>query len=242
MPVARGALAALLLAASADAAAQPKITWDPDLAFEWDRKNYERVLGELVQRGFERACQGTGIAAKPPEVHVLTRARYEERFGSGAVWNQGAHYHAGAIWVNGGARLDDAVAGLFVHEMTHAVLDHRGTGYLLPTWVNEGLAERLKWTSRGLEDLAPNQVWELKGALGQGQLLPLQARGYLSRFGYLQSYAAVLYVERKIGRERLLAIVRKTLAGEPFERALDAETRWTQTQLERAFRDWVDHL
>lgn len=152
--------AAVLVLASVGAGAQVQISWDPDLAFEWDR----------------------------------------------------------------------------------AVLDHAGTAHRLPTWVNEGLAERLSWKRRGLEDLAPNQVWELKGALGEGRLLPLPARGYLTPFGYLQSYAAVLFLERKVGKERLLAIVRRTLDGEPFERALDAETRLTPAQLERELASWVEHL
>ncbi|HEY6006392.1 MAG TPA: hypothetical protein VIV57_26165 [Anaeromyxobacter sp.] len=243
----RAAVAAVLAAvvlvpASGRAGAEVKIAWDPDLAFEWDRKTYERTLRETVQRGFEDASAGLGLAAPPPSVHVVTRARYEARFGTADAFDQGARYERGAIWVNGGRRLDDRFAGLLVHEMTHAVLDGERTGHLLPTWVNEGLAERLSWKRRGLEDLAPNQVWELKGALGQGRLLPLPARGYLSPFGYLQAYAAVLFLERKLGRERLLAVVRRTLGGEPFERALDAEARLTLPQLERELASWVDHL
>jgi hypothetical protein len=243
----RSALAAVLavlafVPASGRAGAQVRIAWDPDLAFEWDRKSYERTLRDLVQRGFDDASAGLGLAAPPPSVHVVTRARYEARFGSADAFNQGARYEDGTIWVNGGRRLDDGFAGLLVHEMTHAVLDGGRTGHLLPTWVNEGLAERLSWKRRGLEDLAPNQVWELKGALGEGRLLPLPARGVLSPFGYLQAYAAVLFLERRIGRDRLLAVVRRTLGGEPFERALDAEARLTPGQLERELASWVDHL
>jgi hypothetical protein len=243
----RPALAAVLavlalVPASGRARAPLSIAWDPDLAFDWDRQSYERTLREVVQRGFDDASAALGLAAPAPSVHVVTRARYEARFGTAEAFNQGARYEGGAIWVNGGRRLDDRFAGLLVHEMTHAVLDGERTAHLLPTWVNEGLAERLSWRRRGLEDLAPNQVWELKGALGQGRLLPLPARGTLSPFGYLQAYAAVLFLERRIGRERLLAVVRRTLGGEPFERALDAEARLTVAGLERELASWVDHL
>ncbi len=40
----------------------------------------------------------------------------------------------------------------------------------------------------------------------------------------------------------MLAIVRRTLEGEPFERALDREVRWSVSDLEREFVGWVDHL
>jgi hypothetical protein len=38
--------------------------------------------------------------------------------------------------------------------------------------------------------------------------VPLPARDVASRFSYLQSFAAVLYLERKVGKDRLLALVR----------------------------------
>lgn len=54
--------------------------------------------------------------------------------------------------------------------------------------------------------------------------------------------AAVLFVEKRAGRDKLLAVVRRTLDGEPFEQALDRETRWSMVDLEREFADWVEHL
>jgi hypothetical protein len=146
------------------------------------------------------------------------------------------------VYVNGGSRLDDWLAGTLVHEITHALVDSRGTGHLLPTWVNEGFAERLSWQRRGLDALQPNQVSELQVALRGKRLTPLPTGPALSHFGYLQSYAAVLFVETKRGRETLLAVVRRTLRGEPFEKALDAETRWTVETLERDFASWIEHL
>ena len=64
----------------------------------------------------------------------------------------------------------------------------------------------------------------------------------LARDQYLHCYAAVLFLEKKAGKEKLLAVVRRTLEGEPFERALDGETRWSTVDLERELVDWVEHL
>jgi hypothetical protein len=59
---------------------------------------------------------------------------------------------------------------------------------------------------------------------------------------YLQFYAAALFIEKKVGKDKLLAVVRRTLQGESFEHALDQEVRWTIRDLEREFAAWVDRL
>jgi len=238
----------LLLAACgpAAAAADPprvEIAWDQDLAFDHDRENYQRMLSGIVEGAWRMAQDETGLAPRRAvKVLVHSRAGYERAFGTGAAWNRGAHYSRGEIHVNGGNRLDDRFAGGMAHEMVHAVLDHQGTAWRLPTWLNEGLAELVGWKRMGLEDLAPNQVEELKYAGRRRVLTPLPLRGHLTHAGYLQCHAAVLFVEKKAGRDKLLGVVRRTLEGEPFERALDRETRWSMADLEREFADWVEHL
>jgi hypothetical protein len=234
---------ALLLLAGPGRAAEPVITWDKDLAFEWDRANYERILREVVLAGDAEVTAWLGLRPdRPIRVEVLTRARYEARFGSDAAWSQGAHYRDGAIHVNGGARLGGFFEGLIFHELTHAVLDHRGNAHVLPTWLTEGLAERLGYRRRGQTALATTQVGQLEDALEHGLLLPLPRRGPLTRFGYLQSFAAVLYLEQKLGRDQLLRVVRRALELGSFEKALDLELRWTQRDIDDGFRSWVDHL
>lgn len=220
----------------------PEIAWDQDLAFEHDREHYQRMLAGIVDEAWRLAQAETGLSThRTVKVRVHSRAGYESAFGTGAAWNRGAHYSRGEIHVNGGNRLDDHFAGGMAHEMVHAVLDFQGTAWRLPTWLNEGLAERVAWRRKGLSDLAPNQVEALEYAGRQRLLTPLPARG-LAREQYLHCYAAVLFVERKAGKEKLLALVRRTLEGEPYERALERETRWSQADLEREFANWIDHL
>lgn len=220
-----------------------EIAWDQDLAFEHDRESYQRTLSGIVEDAYRQASAETGFALRRGiKVRVHSRAGYEGAFGSGAAWSQGAHYRRGEIHVNGGNRLDDRFAGGIAHEMVHAVLDHQGTAWRLPTWLNEGLAERAGWRRQGVDGLAPNQVLEIQYHGRQRALVPLPAQGHLGRAGYLHAWAAVLFVEEKAGREKLLAVVRRTLEGEPFEKALDRETRWSVADLEREFADWVEHL
>jgi len=64
----------------------------------------------------------------------------------------------------------------------------------------------------------------------------------MTHFRYLQSFAAVLFLEKKLGKEQLLAVVRRVLEHGTFEQALDAELRWTMKHVEEEFSYWVDHL
>jgi hypothetical protein len=239
----RTALAALALVAAAAARAAPiQISWDPELAFDYDRANYEKGLRELVEQGYAMVSAETGLSLERPlQVKVLTGAHYENQFGTQAAWLQGARYSAGAIHVNGGSRFTEGFAGLLVHELTHAVLDHRGTARGLPLWLNEGLAERMSWRRKGVEDLSFAQRTELRRAAAEKQLVPLPAWGQVT-FTYLQCYAAALFFERKQGKDVMMQVIRRTLDGEPFERALDHETRWGMEDFHREFVGWVEHL
>ena len=107
---------------------------------------------------------------------------------------------------------------------------------------DEGLCERLSWSRRGLEAPAPNQVAELRQARERNALVPLPREGELSRLDYLRSWAAVVFLERRVGRDRLLAVVRATLAGEPFDRALARELSLTPDEVDRDFAAWVGTL
>lgn len=236
------AVCVALVAAAPARAADIQISWDPALAFEWDRANYERLLRQAVARAEADVTAWLGMEHRRAlRVEVVTRPQYERRFGQ-AVWTSGARYASGAIWVNGANRLDDGFGALMVHEMVHAVLDDRGTGGALPAWLNEGLAMRLGFRHQGQESLTFPQINQLEDGLEHKLLLPLPARGGLSQFGYLQSYAAVLFLEQKLGRDGLLRVVRRALKEASFERALDAELRWTMREIEEGFRYWVDHL
>jgi hypothetical protein len=240
--VRRLALVALLVSARAGAA-EVDIAWDPGLSFDFDREHYEALLQQIVSQGYQEASAFVGLSReKPLRIFVYTHEHYEKEFGTSAEISRGAHYSRDAIYVNGGSRLDGHFAGTLAHEMTHALLDYRGTGHTLPVWFNEGLAERVSFLRQGLADLATNQATSIKDAREHGFLTPLQGKNYLSRFGYLQSYAAVLFLEQKLGRKVVLAVAKRTLEGAPFERALYQETQWTQAELEQAFSEWSDQL
>jgi hypothetical protein len=233
------ALAAECLCSIA-AAQEVQITWDSDLSYDFDRDHYQELLKQIVNQGYAAASGFLGITREGPlHVYVYNKEHYEKVFGEDAGRRRGAHYSRNGIFVNGGNRLDGRFAGEIAHEMTHAVLDYRGTARRLPAWFNEGLAERVGWGQKGLVGLAGSQADQLRNAAEHGELPPLQSKEPLSSFQYLQSYAAVLMLEQKVGHEGLVRIAKKTLDGEPFENALRQETHESVAELERALAAWL---
>lgn len=235
--------AAALATALAAGATEVAVSWDADLAPPSDPAAYERQLRAIVADA--RARVVTALGMEPGSLlslKVHSRAGYERRFGAEAAHRDAARFVGEVVHVNGGARLDDRFAGLVVHEMVHAALDARGTASALPRWLDEGLAERLSWIRRGQGFPAPNQVAELKQARERKELVPLPRAGELSRLEYLKSWAAVVFLEGKVGRERVLAAARATLGGEPFEKALRRECALSPEELDGAFDAWVGGL
>jgi hypothetical protein len=244
--VRRSALGALLAACLLGGAArggEVSITWDRELAFDFDRSQYQTSLEQIVSQAYRAACGFLGWSREGTlRVAVLTHDHYEKQFGSDAESSQGACYSGGEIFVNGGNRLDGLIMREIAHEMTHAVLDYRGTAHRLPTWFNEGLAERVGWSQRGLSALEPIQAQELKNAAEHNSLPPLQIRGPLSPLGYLHSYAAIVFLEEKATRPEILRIAKKTLEGSPFDAAFRDATHWSTADLDRALSAWAERL
>ncbi len=241
--LAAAGLATALAAASPVRGADVAIAWDPDLARPDDRAAYERTLRGMVQDARARVVAGLGMEPGPElTVKVHSRAGYERAFGADAAREDAARFVGEVVHVNGGARLDDRLAGLLVHELTHAALDAGGKARTLPRWLDEGLAERLSWQRRGQDGPTPGQAAELKQARERKELVPLPADRELDRSGYLRSWAAVVFLERRYGRDRVMATVRATLGGEPFEKALRRELSLSTGELDRDFAAWVGGL
>ena len=243
-PWIRTCLSALVLALSTSArAGDVAVSWDPDLARPADREAYERRLLEIVRDARARVASDLGL--EPPialTVNVHSRAGFERDFGARAAGREGARIVGEVVHLNGGSRLDDRFAGLLVHEMTHATLDARGTAAALPLWLDEGLADRASWSLQGQSEPSPGQATELRQAHDRRALLPLPTAGELSPLQYLTSWAAVVFLEKRFGREKVMATVRATLGGEPFERALRKETGMSISDVERAFDAWAGGL
>ncbi len=214
------------------------IEWDPSLAFERDRKAYGEQLRSIVDACVPRVSKAIGLPLKRAlRIKVHTPAAYERIFGRVASQTRSAHYQAGAVHVNGGSRLDGRFSGVLEHEVVHAVLDHAGTSRRVPTWLNEGLGELLRYELLGSRRLEPSQAQEMR-RLAPTLRLPM-SQPMRGAQDYLISYAAVRFIDEKWGRAQLLRLVRSTLAKGAFGDRIMDELALHETVFRRRFVKWL---
>ncbi len=178
---------------------------------------------------------------RPLVISVLSRQTYVSKFGEDRGANHGGHYSNGRIYINGGNNLERGFQARLRHEFVHARLDGSGTARRLPLWLNEGLAEIVKYDALGSNTLADNQFADLKELAKLGQLLPLPTAGDPSRTDYFRSYAAARFLLERFGGDRVGAMLRAVLRpqGVPLSAAFESELGTSLDAFQSAFTEWA---
>jgi hypothetical protein len=133
---------------------------------------------------------------------------------------------------------------VLAHEITHELLEQLAQpwGDRLPRWFHEGMAQVLAGDTYldASEDLV---VWRIPV---DNLLLPFSEleRGFprdpvLLRLAYAQSFSYVKWLEGQLGRDGLLALVKKIDDETTLLRALVIATGRNTSQLEDAWRDYL---
>lgn len=225
-------LAIVCAAASSNA----QITWDPSSREEAEKIGLVSALETESQQALAAITATLGLTLKRPiQINVHSADTYRKEFGAERGDNWWAHYFRGKIQINGGTPLNSGSIDLLYHEMAHAVVDHDGTGYRLPSWFNEGLAEYFSYSARG-RTLDEVQHLYLKDAINNRELGPVfSIQGKLSHLQYLQCYGAVWDLIQRIKMSGITNIVTETLQGTPFD---DVFTRVLGTSV----KNWDEKL
>jgi hypothetical protein len=204
---------------------------------------YGEHVAQVLERVREHMLRELGLAlSQPLEVKLYTRAHYlqnyEHRFGFATVG-----FYDGTIHVVSARHPRDELFALLVHEYGHALFQDALGGHQ-PFFLNEGICDREEERARGRRQLSRGEWRQLLDALREERWIPFQSlvRGFGGLAGerallaYLESRAAVELIEKQrpgaIGR--WLARCRE---GQPWERALRAETGWDMSGLERALQE-----
>jgi hypothetical protein len=215
----------------------------------YDHRLAGRAYGEEVARQIEgirgRLSKTLGrTLSRKLEVQLYTRRQYvdahQHRFGFSTVG-----FFDGVIHVVAGRHPRSELEALLTHEYAHALFEDALGGHR-PFFLNEGVAEREEERVRGRTGLVRAQWWKLLEAIRMGTWIPLPR--LVDGFGGLEeTRAALAYLESRAAVELLegrdpRAISRwlqRCAAGEPWQRALVAETGWDVAGLDGALREDV---
>ncbi len=201
------------------------------------------VLRFLLEARTELGARLGVVPAEPLGVVFYGKAAYmsahRHRFSFQTVG-----FFDGRIHVASHAHPAGELRALLFHEYAHALF-HEYTGGDRPLWFNEGLAVLLERASQGLGGLTRSERVSLRARDHEGRWIPLrrlaQSFSGLSdqdaRASYLESAAAVAWIEARTSRSQRRHLLERLRAGVADDDVLRELFQLDTAGLERAVRE-----
>jgi hypothetical protein len=222
---------------------------DIDRASGWRGSvQFERDLLETLELAHDRLDQLLGLRPpRPITVMVYDPAIFDAQF-AGLFRFAAAGFYGGDIRIRGDTRVTVSLERVLHHELVHAAFDSTAPSFVLPGWVNEGVAEWFEARSLGKRRLSGRESAYLVNAAQHGSLLPLASLSAPSfahlgpeRAGmaYLQSYALIEHLVRRHGEADLRRFCMELVRSRDLTRSL---ARIFKTDLGKLERDFANGL
>ena len=207
------------------------------------RRFEQQILAEL-ERAYDRLDDLIGL--RPPrkvDVVIYDPILFDQQFAGFFRFAAAGFYH-GVIRIRGATQLHVGLSAVLHHELVHAAFDAAAPSYVLPGWINEGVAEWFEARTQGKRHLSPGQLGYLQQADGQGVLfsleqLSLPSFGDFSRnaatLAYVQSYGLVEFLAREYGEGSIREFCLELARTRNLERSLKRVFNINSAALEERF-------
>lgn len=150
-------------------------------------------------------------------------------------------------------RNEDSVKGLLAHELTHAVINLKTNGYYAPTWVHEGLAQYLEYSTRygSPETLRSDFESILQSDFIENDLyIPLnKIPSYMRSSGdkdvsraYVASYIAIRCLVDNYGEQSIDKLLTAYGEGKGIKDAVKEATGISYEKFQNEYKGWAGNL
>ncbi len=207
-------------------------------------RNFEQqVLAEL-ERAYDKLDAYLGLRPGRKIEVVIYDSRIFDQLYAGAFRFSAAGFYHGVIRVRGATALDVRLSRVLHHELVHAALDAAAPSYVLPAWLNEGLAEWFESRTQGKRHLTGAEWAVLKSAKSNGVLFSLAGLsrpsfGHMDQaaanLAYLQSYAMLEFLARQRGERSLREFCERLMRTQNLARSVKHVYRADLPTLEARF-------
>ncbi len=202
-----------------------------------------QILAEL-ENAYDQLDDFLGLRPRRRiEVVIYDSGVFDQQF-AGAFRFAAAGFYHGVIRIRGVTELDVGLSRVLHHELVHAALDAAAPSYVLPAWLNEGLAEWFEARTQGKRHLNGREQAILSGARSNGTLfsfasLSTRSFGHLepnaAYLAYLQSYGMVEFLVNQRGERSLREFCDRLMRTRNLERSLKHVYRANLQTLEARF-------
>jgi hypothetical protein len=207
-------------------------------------RRFEQQVLETLEAAYDQLDRFLGLRPRRPlTVVVHDGSDFDARF-AGLFRFSAAGFYGDAIHIRGDVAMTQPLVRVLHHELVHAAFDAAAPSFVLPAWLNEGLAEWFEARAVGKRRLSPGELGALARAARENRLysfaeLSTPAFGHLSSgdagLAYLQSYGFVEFLARRHGERRLRDFVDQLLRSRDLERSLQHAYRDGLARLTRQF-------
>lgn len=207
-------------------------------------RRFEQDVLEALETAYRRADRLLGLRPdRPITVVVYDPDIFEAQF-SGLLKYPVAGFYGGRIHVRGGEVVSDALVRVLNHEHIHAAFDAEASGWILPAWFNEGVAEWFEAGATGRGGLTSGAARAVNAAAAGGMLFSLAELSAptfggmgpdRARLAYAQSHAFINYLADVHGERRLREWVSAALRSGDLDRAARRNYRADLATLEERF-------
>ena len=207
-------------------------------------RQFEQAILAELERAYDQLDAYLGLRPRRRiEVVIYDPGVFDQQF-AGAFRFAAAGFSHGVIRIRGATALDVRLSRVLHHELVHAALDAAAPSYVLPAWLNEGLAEWFEARTQGKRHLNGTEHSMLSSAKSHGALfsfasLSTPSFGHLgqnaARIAYLQSYGMVEFLANQRGERSLREFCDRLIRTRNLARSLKHVYRANLETLEARF-------
>jgi len=191
-------------------------------------RRFEREILKQLEDAFDRLDRILGLRPdRKLDVHIWDPAIFDQNF-SGLFRFPAAGFYRGSIHVRGATMVTPSLVSVLHHELVHAAFDAASPRVVLPSWLNEGIAEWFEARAMGKRSLSRSERSVLEAAARRGELFTLQQLSVSTLAGfstqaaglaYLESYGFISHLVDAYGEKKLVQFWSELLRSKSLERA-----------------------
>lgn len=200
---------------------------DRTSGFRGSRRFENKVL-ETLESAYDSLDDLLGLRpSRRIEVRIWDPDIFDREFASLFRFSA-VGFYSGKIHVRGDTELRAPLVRTLHHELVHAAWDAEAPSFLLPAWLNEGVAQWFGARGVGQRRLSPGEAGAVARLGGQGLLISMldaSASSFshlepeLARIAYLRSYAFIDFLARRHGDDSLRRLCKTLVRKRNIDRA-----------------------
>ena len=207
-------------------------------------RRFENQVLETLESAYDSLDDALGLRpTRRIEVRIWDPSIFDREF-AGLFGFSAAGFYSGTIHIRGDTEVRTRLVRTLHHELVHAAWDVLAPSFVLPAWLNEGLAQWFEARGVGKHRMSAGEAAAMVHFASQGLLDPLMDGSAVSfshldsefaRIAYLRSYGFIEFLARRNGDDSLRRLCKTLVRKRNIDRAFSVTFGADLDELGRRF-------